>query len=135
MNESKKNVLIYDGHCPFCTAQVERLKSIAGGSLAAESFQERRVLEHIPELSYEDCMKEIKLVTAEGRILGGAHAIFYALSLNPYLRPLRWIYPLPLLKQIIDFLYRLVAQNRYQIRGGRCPLGTCTHHGNLHKKT
>ena len=134
MNEPKKNVLIYDGHCPFCTAQVERLKSLAGGSVTAESFQEQGVLERFPQLTYDDCMKEIKLVTPEGEVLGGAHAIFHTLSLNPFLLPLRWIYPIPLLRQILDFGYRFVARNRYKIRGHECPSGTCSVHDHTSKK-
>ena len=92
------------------------------------SFQEASILARFPGLTHEECMKEIKLVTREGRILGGAEAIFYALSLNPLYRPLRWIYPLPLLKQIFDFGYRLIANNRYRIKPKDCPSGTCTHH-------
>lgn len=143
MNQPKKNVLIYDGHCPFCTAQVHRLKSLAGGMVAAESFQERGVLNRYPGLTYEECMKEIKLINTEGKIFGGAHAIFYALSLNPFLRFLRWIYPLPLFRQIFDFGYDIVAKNRYKIRRSsrrrrqqrECPSGTCSIHNHTSKKS
>lgn len=134
METPTRNILIYDGHCPFCSRQAERLKHIAGGALHLESFQDPAVLARYPKLTYEDCMKEIKLAAADGRILGGAEAIFHSLSLNPLYRPLRWIYPIPLLKQMIDFFYRLVAQNRYKISARECPSGACKNHGGFPQK-
>lgn len=127
----KKNVLLYDGHCPFCRAQVEALKSRLGkhsSQVAMESFHEPGVLKRYPELNFQECMKEIKLVRPGGRILGGANAIFYTLGFNPYYRPLRWLYGLPLIKQIMDVGYHVVARNRYKISVQNCPSGTCASH-------
>ncbi len=117
--------LIYDGHCPFCTAQAANIKRLAGESITLESFQDPAVLAKYPELTREDCMKEIKLKTKDGRLMGGAEAIFFALSLYPLYRPLRWIYPIPGLKQIFDWGYAWVAKNRYKIQSKDCPNGTC----------
>ncbi len=123
-------VVIYDGRCPFCTRQVERLKRFAGPDkkIRFESFQDPSVLARFPQLSYDDCMKEIKLVTAEGKIFGGAHAIFSVLGRNPFFRPLRWLYDCPVLKPLFDLGYRMVARNRYQIPSHDCPSGTCARH-------
>jgi predicted DCC family thiol-disulfide oxidoreductase YuxK len=132
MNQPKQPVLIFDGHCVFCTKQIASLKRLAGEGVLYESFQDPNVLAKFPGLSYEECMKEIKLVTEKGRILGGAHAVFYALSLPPLLRPLRWIYLFPILKQVIDFTYRFIARNRYKIQSRECPAGTCPLHGGPH---
>lgn len=130
MNPSNRNVLIYDGQCGFCRQQVESLKKLVGQNapLAYESFHTPGILAQFPKLTYDECMKEIKLVTPEGEILGGAQAIFYALSLNPIFLPLRWIYPIPGLKQIIDFVYQSIAKNRYKIQMKDCPSGTCHLH-------
>ncbi len=121
-------VLLYDGHCPFCRAQVENLKKIAGRRFIPESFQDKGVLKRFPGVTYEACMQEIKLVTGDGRVLGGAAAIFFTLSLAPWLRPLRWIYPLPGLRQLLDWGYARVAENRYRIQAADCPDGTCRLH-------
>ncbi len=128
MNTLIKPVILYDGHCGFCQKQIASLKKMLGDRALYESFQDPKVLPQYPELNYEECMKEIKLVTPERKVYGGAQAIFYALSLIPLLRPLRWIYPLPLLKQIIDFTYQTVARNRYKLQGRTCPTGTCHLH-------
>jgi predicted DCC family thiol-disulfide oxidoreductase YuxK len=132
MNQAKRAVLLFDGKCSFCAGQVEALKKLVGKNapLVSESFHNPGVLARYPGLTHEECMKEIKLVTADSRILGGAHAIFYALSLNPLFLPVRWLYPLPILKQIIDGTYRFVARNRYKIQTNACPTGTCPVHGN-----
>ena len=118
-------VLLYDGHCPFCRKQVQNLQGIVGDRFIPESFQEKGVLERFPQLTHEECMKEIKLVVGNGKVLGGAHAIFYTLSLAPVFRFIRWIYPIPGIKQLFDRGYALVASNRYKIEGQDCPTGTC----------
>ena len=118
-------ILIYDGHCPFCRKQVQNLRGLVGERFAVESFQEKGVLERYPELTHAECMKEIKLVVKKGHILGGAHAIFYTLSLSPFYRPLRWLYQTPGFKQILNFFYAVIAKNRYKIQKKDCPDGTC----------
>ena len=129
MNTSNQNILIYDGRCNFCIGQVERLKKISGTSFAAESFQDNpKLFERFPKLSYDECMKEIKLVRSNGEILGGAQAIFYTLGFNPLLRPLRWLYLIPGIQQIMNWGYQTVAKNRYKIQGKSCPSGTCDIH-------
>lgn len=128
MKNLDKPILLFDGRCPFCLAQVTRLKSLVGEVISLVSFQDDGVLPQFPGLTYEECMKEIKLVTPEGRVRGGAEALFYALSLNPCLRPLRWLYPLPVVRPIMDAGYRWIAQNRYKIKKHECPSGTCPRH-------
>lgn len=128
MDRLKTPILLYDGHCQFCIGQAQNLKKIAGPRLLLESFQDAGVLARFPGVTREECMKEIKLALPDGRILGGAHAVFFSLSLNPALQFLRWIYILPVLKQIFDLGYKIVAAIRYQIQGRNCPDGTCNLH-------
>ncbi len=128
MTHPNKNILLYDGHCPFCVAQVERLRALHIPSLEIKSFQEKGALNGYPGLSYEACMKEIKLVSEDGKIMGGAQAIFYALSLKPVFRPLRWVYPLPLFRQSLEAAYAFAARNRYKIKPQDCLSGTCQIH-------
>lgn len=125
---SNVSILIYDGRCPFCTRQAKNLKKWAGPLLQLESFQDPAILARYPALSYDECMKEIKLVAPQGKILGGAHAVFYALSLKPFFRILRRLYLFPFLKQISDLVYAAVAKNRYKIRRKDCPTGSCRFH-------
>lgn len=133
MDRLQPYILLYDGHCKFCTAQAQNLKKIAGWRVQMESFQDAAVLARYPGLTHKECMKEIKLALPDGRIFGGAHAVFYALSLNPALRFLRWIYGIPVLKQLFDLGYSAVAAIRYQIQGRNCPDGTCGLHGRPEK--
>ena len=49
----------------------------------------RVVLSLYPSLIYNECVRELKWVTPEGDILGGAPAFFYALSLKRFLGILR----------------------------------------------
>lgn len=128
MSAPEQSILIYDGRCRFCTGQAESLKRRAGGRLVIESFQDPAVLKKYPALTHAECMKEVKLVTPEGKILGGAHAIFYALSANLLWRFLLWLYPLPLFKLFFDLGYTFVANRRYRMKGKDCPDGTCGHH-------
>ena len=130
MPAPEQSILIYDGHCSFCTSQAESLKRQAHGRVAIESFQDPAVLKKYPALTHADCMKEVKLVKPDGKILGGAHAILYALAENPVWKFLLWLYPLPILKTCFDLGYQFIANRRYWIKRKKkdCPGGNCNLH-------
>ncbi len=124
-------VIIYDGHCQFCTAQANRL--IGGdGRIVLRSFHDDGVLDADPSLSHESCMKEMKLVDADGRIYGGAGAVFRALAIrHRLLGTLLRLYYVPGIRNLADWGYGLVARNRYRIAGKsleECETGACKRH-------
>ncbi len=123
-------VVIWDGKCNFCRSQVERLSRFDGnGRLSYLSLHDARVAERYPQLSYDQLMEQMWVVTPDGKQFGGADAVRF---LSRYLPRLWWLAPvmhLPLTMPLWRYLYRLVAQRRYKIAGENCEGGTCHLHG------
>lgn len=125
------DVLIYDGHCKFCRGQVERISRWdGGGRLAFLSLHDPAVGERYPDLSHERLMQEMVVVDRQDRRHGGAAAFRYLTRRLPRLWPLAPLMHLPFTLPLWQWLYRLVARQRY--RWGRidsCEDGACRIHG------
>src|ERR671937_501408 len=117
-------VLIYDGRCGFCRREATRLGRWVAGRVRLESFRDPGVIERHPGLTAEACEAALQLVEPDGRIRSGAEAIAHTLRLQPALAPLGWLYHVPFLRWGFDLGYRLVARNRFRLRGEECPDGT-----------
>ena len=122
-------VVIWDGRCNFCRTQVERIQAFDPRSrLTYISLHDPRVAERYPELSYDQLMAQIWVVTPDGQRFGGADAIRF---LSRYLPGLWWIAPvmhLPFAMPLWRYLYRVIANRRYRLAGENCDGGTCSLH-------
>jgi predicted DCC family thiol-disulfide oxidoreductase YuxK len=120
--------ILYDGHCRFCTQQMKKLaRFLPTGAYRAESFQDAGVLDRFPGLTHDMAMEEMKLIDARGRVFGGAEAAVRAVAMRAIGR-LAFLYYVPGLRQLIDWIYRTIARNRYRIAGKTCDDGTCALH-------
>jgi len=108
--------LYYDGQCPFCRVQAERLRRWTKGRFHARTFQ--------PNQSDEASPDEMKLQMPDGRIFGGAEAAFRAMALRPIFVPLLWLYLVPVIRQLCNGAYRIVARNRYWLATGEPAAGS-----------
>ncbi len=125
-----RDVVIWDGQCNFCRSQVERLRAFdRRDQLSYLSLHDPRVSQRYPDLSHQQLMDQLWLVTGDGRKYGGADAGRY---LSRKLRTLWWLAPLlhiPLSMPLWRSLYAKIAQRRYRIAGKSCdPDGTCHLH-------
>jgi predicted DCC family thiol-disulfide oxidoreductase YuxK len=128
-NPPGKHALIYDGLCKFCTAGARRFVGWMGRvQVELVDFQRPGALDRFPGLTHADCMQAMQLVTPEGRLFQGAEAIARALATRRIVGALAYLYYLPGLRQLLDWLYARVAANRYRIMG-KCSEGTCALHG------
>ena len=125
------DVVIYDGQCRMCTAQVRKLLWWdCQHHLAYLSLHDPAVAARYPDLTHERLMAEMVIVDRQGRRHGGAEAIRY---LTLRLRRLWWAAPvlwLPGTLWLWKLLYRQIARHRY--RFGKledCEDGTCSLHG------
>ena len=122
------DVVIYDGACPFCCGQIDRLRRLdRGGRLAFVPSQDPLVRERFPDLTAERLQSEMVVVDRHGRRHGGADAVRY---LSRRLPRLWWVMPVlhvPGTMPLWRWLYRWVARRRYRLSGsgGRCEEGTC----------
>lgn len=91
------------------------------------------MLDDYPGLGYEDCMREIKMIGADGRVFGGAEAVVRAIERgHRLLGKLLFFYYVPGIRHLADAAYARVAARRYSL-GGRppdqCKTGGCHRHG------
>jgi protein-S-isoprenylcysteine O-methyltransferase Ste14/predicted DCC family thiol-disulfide oxidoreductase YuxK len=127
-------VLLYDGHCSFCRAQVRNLVRLARpGAIDAVDFQQVGVLDRFPGISYEACMRNMHLVTPSGGVYFGFEAAVRALATRPLLGLLAFTYYVPGIRLCCDLAYAGIAANRYRltrkaIASGLCEEGTCHLH-------
>jgi predicted DCC family thiol-disulfide oxidoreductase YuxK len=129
-----KYVLIYDGLCKFCTASIHRLVRRMGHvEVELLDFQRPGALDRFPGLTHDRCMRALQLVTPDGRVYQGFEAAVRAFATRRVLGAAAYLYYVPGLRQLFDWVYTKVAANRYRIMGkavaaGECEGGTCALH-------
>ncbi len=124
------DVVIYDGHCRICTAQVRKLLWWdCRKKLSYLSLHDPEVSRRWPDLSHDRLMQEMVIIDRHGNRHWGPAAIRY---LTRRLRRLWWASPFlhfPGSMIIWRPLYRWIARNRYRLSGGpTCDEGTCALH-------
>ena len=123
MTRNNQAILLFDGQCAFCTRSSLRLQRWAGNRLRRVPSQAKGALELHPRLSSEGTQARINLVTADGKLYGGAEAIARVVVLNPF-GCFAWLYHVPGVRQLANAGYRFIARNRYRW-WGRINPGTC----------
>jgi predicted DCC family thiol-disulfide oxidoreductase YuxK len=138
---AQHDILIYDGDCRFCIAQVARLGRWAGTvngkpALAPIPLQTPGILAALG-ISEAAARRAMQLVTSPaatdgGRIYSGLEAAVQALRQRPLLGRLARLYYVPGIRQLGDLGYRLVARYRYRILGRAVARGDCDGSCALH---
>ncbi len=109
--------LVYDGDCALCTRLVRWFRRPL----------ERRAYAFVPlqapwiaarlHISYgvppEDLLKEMRVLTADGRCLGGADAVLHLAREIWWTWPLWLLAKLPRMRALLDAGYRTVATHRH----------------------
>jgi predicted DCC family thiol-disulfide oxidoreductase YuxK len=124
------DVVIYDGECRICSAQIARLARLdRAGRLAFLSLHDPDVAARYPDLSHEALMADMYLIDQAGRRYRGAEVLRY---LSAQLPMLWWAAPLlhlPGTLPIWQRLYRLFAKRRYRFgKVESCENGSCRIH-------
>jgi predicted DCC family thiol-disulfide oxidoreductase YuxK len=126
------DVVIYDGHCKFCTAMVRNLAAWDAKSrkLAFLSLHDGEVQSRFPALTYDQLMKEMYVVDGRGRFYKGAEAFRYLTTRVPKLYPLAPLMHIPFSLPLWRWGYRQIARRRYLIMGksGECDGDACRVH-------
>lgn len=124
--------LLFDGNCRFCTRSAKRLERQFGKErLRLENFQEDGVLARHPDLTYDACMKKMHVVDPEGRVYRGAGAVARIYRMTRGIGWVTFLYYVPVLRQLADLGYALIAKYRYKLFGKTQPCdpgGTCHLH-------
>ena len=108
------DVVIYDGHCKFCTGQVQNLQRLDGGSrLAFVSLHDPFVAKNYPDLTYDMLMDQMYVVDQAGNRYAGAAAFRYLSRKLPKLWLLAPVMHIPFSLPVWQWGYRQVAKRRY----------------------
>ena len=110
-----KPLMVYDGECGFCMKWIRRWERTTGEAVEYDSLQ--ATSPHYPEIPRASFEHEVKLITTDGRVYGGAEAVFRSLNLGAHpgiVARLAWsMYRrVPGFAAATEFGYRLVAQHR-----------------------
>jgi predicted DCC family thiol-disulfide oxidoreductase YuxK len=113
------DIVIYDGHCKFCTSSVQKLArwDTKSHQLAFLSLHDPDVQYRFPQLTYDQLMQEMYVVDRRGSIHRGAEAFRYLTTRLPRLYPLAPLLHIPFSLPLWRWAYRQVARRRYRIMG------------------
>ena len=127
------DVIIYDGHCKFCTAGVQKLArwDRRGRRLSFLSLHDPEVASRFPQLTYDQLMQEMYLIDQRGRFHKGAEAFRYLTTRLPRLYVLAPLLHIPFSLPFWHWAYRQVANRRYRLMGKtghQCDGDVCKMH-------
>jgi len=126
------DIVIYDGHCKFCTAMVKNLAAwdSRGHKLSFLSLHDPEVQNRFPQLTYDQLMKEMYLVDRRGKFHKGAEAFRYLTTRLPRLYMLAPLMYIPFSLPLWRWAYRQIAFRRYAIMGKthECDGDVCRAH-------
>ena len=108
-----KPVLIYDGDCNFCSLWIHRWRQAAGDFLDYLPFQHAGVAGCFPEVPRGRFEAAGQLIETDGRVYGGAEAVFRALAHGSRGgRLLHWYQRSTVFARASEWAYRFVAGHR-----------------------
>ncbi|MES2318893.1 MAG: DUF393 domain-containing protein [Pseudomonadota bacterium] len=123
--------LYYDGKCPFCAEEMRRLAGWDRANrldyvdIAQPGFDPAHL-----NAGMEDLSREMYSQTADGKVLVGVESLLAAYTLVGK-GWLVWPLRVPLLRDVLSWLYRLFARNRYKMsallgyKAQSCDAGVC----------
>ncbi len=114
--------VFYDDECPRCSRLVKRFTKVFIHRQILTAPLQRGWVQQILELSPNDAITEMRVLTANDKVLGGATAMVYLAERIWWARPLSVIAKLPGVMRILHYLYKNVAVNRH----GKCNCQTNT---------
>lgn len=124
------DVIIFDGRCRLCQAQVRRLaRWDLFKRLAFLSLHDAEVACRWPDLSHDELMQNMYLIDVRGRRYKGAAALRVLTRRLLPLWPLAPLLHLPGTLRLWQWLYQQVAGRRYRFAGSlECDQDACRLH-------
>ena len=124
------DIVIYDGKCRICTAQVHKLdRWDSRRRLSFMSLHDYEVYLRWPDMPCQRLMEEMAVVDYRGRCHWGPEAIRYLSRRLPWLWWTAPLLHLPGSMVVWRPLYRWFSRHRYHLSGDdQCDDGTCSLH-------
>jgi predicted DCC family thiol-disulfide oxidoreductase YuxK len=132
--KTHKPVVVYDGECNFCLAQIDRIHKMDKNSeFEYLARQDPTAETRFPVLRSIDFDKGMRLITPgngndAGHNYAGADALYQIARKLPAVAAIAWLYNVPGINQIAKAAYTWVAKNRSKLSGLSCNSGSCDIH-------
>jgi predicted DCC family thiol-disulfide oxidoreductase YuxK len=108
---AERPLMVWDGECRFCARWVERWRDSTGDRIDYRTLQE--AAPRFPEIPRADFEGAVQLIEPDGRVTGGADAVFRALDFSPKKkRVLGLLRALPGFDGLARRAYRFIARHR-----------------------
>ena len=109
--------VFFDRDCRVCTALARRFRSVlAKRGFALAALQDPRV-KALLDLPPEELLHEMRVVTTEGAVFGGAQAVVYLARQIWWAWPLYAMSKLPGILRCLEIGYRWFADHRTCVKG------------------
>src|SRR2546423_2106316 len=109
---SSRGWIFYDRDCSFCRELALRFENVfAERGFCFEPLQEDWVLRRL-NLTREEALEEMRVLTADGAVFGGAEAVVFLAGKIWWMAPLTLLVRFPTVYRLLDRLYRWVAAHR-----------------------
>jgi predicted DCC family thiol-disulfide oxidoreductase YuxK len=111
--------LVFDGECRVCNRLANVLRTWdRRGIVQVVASQSPGLTARFPWIPSQAYTQAIQLVGPGGKTWQGAAAIEQLLGILPRARVISWVFKIPYVRVLADWLYRWFARNRYRLGCG-----------------
>ncbi|WP_408098727.1 thiol-disulfide oxidoreductase DCC family protein [Peredibacter sp. HCB2-198] len=104
-------LVLYDPECPLCVRFKQGLEYL-DKSLNFVSVREDEVYTNFPELSRQDCISKVHLITVDKKILMGPEVVDYLVKTLPGVSKLSWLLDNEQGQKVKNYFYEKVEELR-----------------------
>ena len=104
-------VVLYDPECPLCLRFKQGLEFL-DKNLSFISAREEDIYSVFPELSRQECLEKVHLITEDLRILKGPEVVDYLANRLPGISKLAWLLETDKGQKVKDYFYQKVEELR-----------------------
>lgn len=125
IDSAERETVIYDGECSFCRKRIEEIRKLdKNNALEFLPRQDQSSEERFPQIVGINLDDGILCITHDGKTHVAAEAMYQIGRRLPTTRSWVWLYNVPLLKQVFQLAYKIIAANRRRL-GQVCSDGLC----------
>ncbi len=113
---SGRYIALYDGQCEICRASIGWVRFLdRDGIVDCVPLESVELAELHPELSLEECLRQLHVVTPEHTVLRGWDAVVGIAGVFPATRAVTTVDRVPGVHRLGERAYEFVAAHRYQL--------------------
>jgi predicted DCC family thiol-disulfide oxidoreductase YuxK len=117
VRDEVRPVIVYDGDCAFCRAQVARIRAWdRAGRFETVPRRTPGIDDRFPILREADFNAGMRVVIGTGEAYVGTDAVHAIMSRLPRWRLVAWLYHVPGVRGVARVLYAWIARNRARLR-------------------